>query len=162
MIRPAHASDAPAIAEIYNHYVAHTVITFEEAAVTPEDMAGRIDRIVAGGLPWLVLESAGGIAGYAYASKWRERSAYRFSVETSIYLRHDATGKGHGRALYAQLLKALRALEVHAVIGGVALPNDASIRLHEALGFEKAAHFREVGRKFGRWVDVGYWETVLR
>lgn len=161
MIRNAQVEDAGFIAGIYNHYVASTTITFEEEPVSTGEMARRIQAVQAGGLPWLVAEIDGTVAGYAYATKWRERSAYRFAVESTVYLRHDAHRRGLGKALYEELLAVLAASGVHVVIGGIAQPNPASVALHEKLGFDKVAMFREVGRKFDRWVDVGYWERVL-
>jgi len=101
------------------------------------------------------------VAGYAYATKWRVRPAYRHSVESSIYLDQSCAGRGLGQLLYAALLDELRRRELHLVIGGIAQPNEASVRLHEKLGFRKVAMFSEVGMKFGRWVDVGYWELHL-
>ena len=124
-------------------------------------MAQRIADVDAAGLPWLVLEVDGALAGYAYATKWRVRPAYRYSVESSVYLDPAYAGRGLGRMLYATLLDRLRERDLHIVIGGIALPNDASAGLHEALGFRKVAHFSEVGKKFGRWLDVGYWELKL-
>ncbi|TFW00533.1 N-acetyltransferase family protein [Oxalobacteraceae bacterium OM1] len=158
LIRDATPDDAAAIAAIYNHYVLTTTISFEEEAVTADDIAQRIAKVRQAGLPWLVLDSDGVLAGYAYATKWRERSAYRFSVESSVYLRDGQSGKGLARPLYEALLARLRAAEVHAVIAGIAQPNEASVRLHERVGFERVALFKEVGMKFGRWLDVGYWE----
>jgi phosphinothricin acetyltransferase len=108
-----------------------------------------------------VHEDAGRVTGYAYATKWRVRSAYRFSAETSVYVEQGQGGKGIGKALYGALLEELRRREVHMAIGGIAQPNPASVALHESLGFKKIAHFSEVGRKFERWVDVGYWELRL-
>ncbi|MYM94947.1 arsinothricin resistance N-acetyltransferase ArsN1 family B [Duganella vulcania] len=160
MIRPATPDDASAIVAIYNHYIATTTISFEEHPVAPEDMAGRI-RDVTTHLPWLVYELDGEVLGYAYATKWRARSAYRFSAETSVYVKFGQGGKGIGSALYKVLLEELRAREIHMAIGGIAQPNEASVALHESLGFEKVAHFKQVGRKFDRWVDVGYWELQL-
>jgi len=160
-IRDAVADDAAAIAAIYNHYVLTTSISFEEQAVTDSEMQQRIADIQRGGLPWLVAELDGVLVGYAYATKWRVRHAYRFSVESSVYLAPDLAGKGLGTALYQQLLGRLSASGYHRVIGGVALPNAASVALHEKMGFEKVAQFREVGFKFGRWIDVGYWEKSL-
>ena len=124
-------------------------------------MAQRIADVGAAGLPWLVLEVDGSIAGYAYATRWRVRPAYRSSVESSIYLDPAFAGRGLGRLLYGALLDELRRRELHLVIGGIALPNENSIALHEKLGFRKVAHFSEVGMKFGRWTDVGYWELKL-
>ena len=160
-IRPATPDDADAICRIYNPYVANTTISFEEAPVAPDEMARRIADVHAAGLPWLVAEEDGRPLGYAYATKWRARPAYRTSVESSVYLDAGAAGRGLGTLLYRALLASLRALDVHMVIGGIAQPNAASVALHEKLGFRKVAHFSEVGRKFGRWVDVGYWELRL-
>jgi len=160
-IRPATPADAAPICAIYNHYVTTTTISFEEDPVDGPGMARRIADVAAAGLPWLVLEVDGAVAGYAYATKWRVRPAYRYSVESSVYLDPACAGRGFGRLLYGALLDALRARDLHLVIGGIALPNAASTGLHEALGFRKVAHFSEVGKKFGRWVDVGYWELRL-
>jgi phosphinothricin acetyltransferase len=161
MIRPATAADAAAIAAIYNHYVADTIVTFEEEAVPASEMARRMGELAAAGLPWLVATAGDRVLGYAYANKWRVRRSYRFSVETTVYLDHTATGRGLGAELYTALLAELKTLGAHAVIGGVALPNAASVALHEKLGFQKVAHFREVGWKFNQWIDVAYWELIL-
>jgi L-amino acid N-acyltransferase YncA len=160
-LRPASPADAAAICAIYNPYVAATTITFEEALVADADMAQRIADVAAAGLPWLVAEEGGKVVGYAYATKWRARSAYRHSVESTVYLDRACVGRGLGRTLYAALLQALRERDLHLVIGGIALPNDASIALHETMGFHKVAHFAEVGMKFGRRLDVGYWQLRL-
>jgi L-amino acid N-acyltransferase YncA len=160
-LRDARPDDAIAIAAIYKHYVANTAISFEEEPVPAEAMRQRIDSLSDSGMPWLVALMDGAVVGYAYASPWRVRPAYRFAVESSVYLAPAAAGRGVGTALYAQLLERLRAQGIHMVIGGIALPNDASIALHEKLGFAKVAHFSEVGRKFDRWIDVGYWELRL-
>lgn len=161
-IRDASVEDAESIASIYNHFVLTTSISFEEAEVPVIEMAGRIADLQASGLPWLVAELDGVVAGYAYATKWRVRHAYRFSVETSVYLAHEKAGKGFGTALYEALLTRLREGGYHLAIGGIALPNAASVALHEKLGFEKVAQFREVGLKFDQWTDVGYWQLVLK
>lgn len=161
MIRQAAATDAEAIACIYNHYIRETIITFEEQPVSPSEMADRIAEVAAASLPWLVAEQDGSIVGYARATKWKGRSAYRFSVETTIYLAPHWIGKGIGSSLYRLLLKQLKDLELHIAIGGVALPNVASVALHEKLGFRKVAHFSEVGFKFGKWIDVAYWQLSL-
>ena len=160
-IRDAVADDARAIAAIYNPFIADTTISFEEAPVTDAVMAQRIADVQAGGLPWLVAERDGAVLGYAYATKWRVRHAYRFSVESSVYLAPGSARQGLGSALYAALLERLTACGCHLVIGGIALPNAASVALHEKMGYEKVAHFREVGFKFGRWLDVGYWQKTL-
>ena len=160
-IRTAAASDAAQIAPIYNHYIAATCVTFETDPVTVEDMAQRIRETLDLPLPWLVLEAGGRIGGYAYASKWKGRCAYRFSVEATIYLDPDWTGKGLGVELYSALIDAIKAASMRSVIGGIALPNDASIKLHERLGFKKVGHFEKVGFKHEQWVDVGYWQLQL-
>lgn len=160
MIREARPGDAQGICDIYNPYVLGTTITFEEAAVGPPDMAARMAEVQAS-FPWLVLEEEGLILGYAYAGKWKARSAYRHTVESTIYLAQGQTGRGLGRRLYTALLAGLAERRVHAVIGGITQPNPASVGLHEALGFRKVGHLSEVGWKFGRWLDVGYWELIL-
>jgi len=160
-IRAALPSDAPAICAIYNPYVATTTISFEEETVSDADMAQRIADVDAAGLPWLVAEADGKVVGYAYATKWRVRPAYRHSVESTVYVDPAYVGQGVGRALYAALLDELRRRGLRVVIGGIALPNAGSVGLHEALGFRKVAHFAEVGMKFGRWIDVGYWQLNL-
>jgi phosphinothricin acetyltransferase len=160
-IRTACRADCGAIARIYNHYIRETVVTFEEEEVSAADIAARLDDVSAMALPWLIIEEAGTVAGYAYAAGWKTRSAYRFSAESTIYLDPAHTGKGLGTRLYAVLLEQLRSTPIHVVIGGIALPNAASVALHEQLGFHKVAHFREVGFKFSRWIDVGYWQTLV-
>ena len=111
--------------------------------------------------PWLVAEARGQVLGYAYANQWKPRSGYRHTVESTIYLDPSHLGRGGGSALYASLLEMLRERGVHCAIAGIALPNAASIALHEKFGFRKVAHFRENGIKFGRWIDVGYWQREL-
>jgi phosphinothricin acetyltransferase len=161
MIRPALPADAEAITRIYNHYILNTVISFEEQILTSQAIVERMREVYAAHLPWLVAESSGGVAGYAYASNWNDRSAYRFSVQSTIYLDHAARGVGIGSRLYEALLAELRQQELHVVIGGIALPNEASVKLHEKFGYRKVAHFEEVGYKFGQWIDVGYWQLFL-
>jgi L-amino acid N-acyltransferase YncA len=160
MIRACVAGDAAALCAIYNHYVRETVITFEETPVAPAEMAQRIVG-VATRFPWLVAEQANEVVGYAYATQWKARSAYRMSVESTVYVAPGQARRGIGTALYRELIDALRTLGVHAVVGGIALPNAASIALHEKLGFKKIGQFIEIGRKFDRWVDVGYWQLLF-
>jgi L-amino acid N-acyltransferase YncA len=160
-VRPALPEDAEALARIYNYYIGNTVITFEEEVVTAHAMATRVAEVQSVPLPWLVAEVDSAVVGYAYASKWKTRSAYRHSVETTIYLEQGREGGGVGMALYSQLLSELRSLGMHVAIGGAALPNAASVALHEKLGFEHVATFRQVGFKHDRWVDVAYWQLVL-
>lgn len=159
-LRDATAGDAARLAEIYNPYVRDTVITFEEEPVATAEMARRVAEVTAR-WPWLVAERDGRVVGYAYATPWRTRSAYRHSVECTVYLDADATGRGDGSRLYDALLARLRAAGAHLAIGGIALPNARSVALHEKCGFRQVAQFHEVGWKFGRWIDVGYWELRL-
>lgn len=161
VIREVSSADAGAVAAIYNHYVLHTVVTFEEAVVAAGEMARRIQEVAAASLPWLVVERVGSVVGYAYASRWKGRSGYRFTAEVTVYLDPAHVGLGLGGRLYGELLPRLQELGLHAVIGGIALPNEASVKLHERFGMRKVAHFPEQGRKFGRWIDVGYWQRLL-
>lgn len=160
MIRSAATEDANGICEIYNHYVLHSKITFEEQVVTVDEMKERITETLAG-LPWLVWVEDEGVQGFAYASKWKGRCAYRYSVESTVYVAEGSTSRGIGTKLYEALLEELRLRKLHTVMGGIALPNAESVALHQKLGFEKVAQFQEVGWKFGEWVDVGYWQLFL-
>jgi len=157
-IRPARADDAARICVIYNHHVTDTTVTFDETPLEAREMARRIRAAT---LPWLVIEDTGVLAGYARASTWKTRAAYRYTVESSVYVDARFQRRGHGRRIYEALLAALRRRDVHVVLAGIALPNPASIALHERLGFVHAGVMREVGWKFGRWVDVGYWALVV-
>lgn len=160
MIRACLPSDAAQLCEIYNYYVRETVVTFEEEPVAERNMEQRI-REVSEGLPWLVWEQGGSIVGYAYATPWKVRSAYRHSIESTVYLSPSFVGCGIGTRLYQALVTELRRRKVHCAVGGIALPNPASIALHEKLGFSEIGRFREIGWKFGRWIDVGYWQLML-
>jgi len=160
MLRDCTPTDAAQICEIYNYYVCETTITFEESPVPDGEMARRIADITSH-LPWLVWEVDGRILGYAYASPWKARAAYRYAVESSIYLAPQFTGQGIGSRLYLALIANLRQRGLHCVIGGAIIPNPVSVALHERLGFTKVAEFREVGFKFGKWIDVAYWELML-
>jgi len=161
LIRPVRHCDAEALALIYNYYIEHTVITFEEVKVSAEEMEQRLKTAQTNELPWLVAEQDLVVVGYAYASKWKERSAYRHSVEVTVYVAHTSSRQGIGRCLYNHLFKELKASGINAVMGGIALPNPASIALHESFGLEKVAHFKQVGCKFGQWIDVAYWQKLL-
>jgi len=160
MVRPAKLEDAAQITDIYNYYIINTTVTFEKTPITSDDMKERIEKIHVK-YPWLVLEEDRIIQGYAYATDWKPRGAYRHSVESTVYLRNGQSGKGYGSQLYSKLIEVLSQLNVHAVIGGIAQPNEGSIALHEKFGFEKVAHFKEVGYKFDEWVDVAYWQRLL-
>ncbi|MFO1413800.1 MAG: arsinothricin resistance N-acetyltransferase ArsN1 family B [Burkholderiales bacterium] len=159
-VRPATPADAEAVCTIYNPFVTGTVVTFEETPVATDEMAARIAQ-VSRTHHWLVATAGGAVAGYAYAGPWRTRAAYREAAECSVYVAPAHARRGVARALYARLLALLRAQGIHTVIGGIALPNDASVALHERMGFAPVAHFREVGFKFGRRIDVGYWQLLL-
>ena len=160
IIRNAKPEDAGQICEIYNYYILHTIITFEEEPLSIADMRGRIEQITLK-YPWIVYENHGEISGYAYAGEWKSRCAYKHSVESTVYLKKGEENLGIGSLLYAELIKKLSAMNIHAVIGGIALPNAASVALHEKFGFEKIGQFREVGYKFDQWIDVGYWELIF-
>ena len=160
MIRPVRLEDAEQIAEIYNYYILNTIVTFEEVVIDGQEMLTRIKAVIQHH-PWLVYEKNGIILGYAYATLWNKRSAYKRSAECTIYLKHDAIGGGIGSKLYGALFECLVEMNFHVIIGGISLPNPASQAIHEKFGFQKVAHFKEVGKKFGKWIDVGYWELVL-
>ncbi|HEX8574409.1 MAG TPA: GNAT family N-acetyltransferase [Allosphingosinicella sp.] len=159
--RAATPDDAAAIAEIYAPFVTGSAVSFE---TRPPDEAAIRARIEAGGglYPWLVAEAEdGSLLGYAYAARFRERPAYRFAVETSVYLRSGESGRGLGRQLYEPLLAGLEDQGFTQAIAAITLPNEASVRLHERLGFERAGIYRQVGWKFGAWHDVGLWQRAL-
>ena len=160
-IRTANLEDAAAIAAIYNFYVENSHSTFETETVNESEMRRRVSEILKN-YPFLVGEENGEIIGYAYAARYKSRAGYKYSVEISVYVKNGINGKGFGTILYENLFAELNAKPVHAIIAGISLPNDASIRLHEKFGFEKVAHFREVGFKHGRWIDVGYWEKIQK
>ena len=158
-IRNVNINDATAIAEIYNYYIKNTPQTFETEPLSADEMQRRIAQIIQN-YPYLVAEQNGEILGYAYATQFRFRQAYAYSAEVSIYVRNDAKQKGIGTQLYMRLFDELAKTDIHAIIAGISLPNDPSVRFHERLGFKKVAHFEEVGYKLGRWIDVGYWEMI--
>jgi len=160
MIRQVEQGDAKQICDIYNYYVANTIITFEEVLVTEQEMQKRIAEISAK-FPWLVFEDETGIAGFAYASRWKSRSAYRYAVESTVYVAQDNLRKKIGQQLLSKLLAKLKTVGIHSIIAGIALPNSGSVGLHEKFGFKKVAEFAEVGRKFDKWINVGYWELLL-
>lgn len=163
MIRAVEIEDADSIVEIYNHYISETIVTFEEDRITSKIILERIAKIQKDNLPWLIAaDDSGNVIGYAYASKWRERFSYRFSVEVTVYLSPAHSNKGIGSRLYESLFSELKLNSIHAVIGGITLPNQASVALHEKFGMVKVAHFKEVGYKFNQWLDVGYWQATLK
>jgi L-amino acid N-acyltransferase YncA len=160
-IRAATPDDAAALAEIYAPYVTGSAVSFETEAPDAAEMRARI---AAGGAlyPWLAAEDeAGAVAGYAYAARFRPREAYRYAVETTIYLRPDAQGRGLGRRLYSPLLAMLETQGFTQAIAAIALPNEASVKLHEKLGFRHAGAYERIGYKVGGWWDVGLWQRPL-
>ena len=157
MIRPATELDAAKIAEIYNHYVATTVITFDEAPQPVEKFAASIRNKD----PWFVYEPEGTVTGFAYAVQWKVKNAYRFIYESTIYLDAGKTSKGVGTKLYQALIEDCRKRQLHSLVACIALPHEVSVNFHEKLGFKKAGHVNEAGFKFNKWIDVGYWQLML-
>lgn len=161
-IRPAALDDAAQMAAVYNFYIVTSHATFELDPISTGEMENRMRDTISAGYPFLVCEDDDQVVGYAYSQPFKSRAAYRGSVEVSVYIKDSFEGRGIGKMLYDQLLPEIFKGDYHAVIAGISLPNQASVRLHEKYGFEKVAHFREVGFKFGRWIDVGYWELLVR
>lgn len=159
-IRLARKNDAKVIADIYNFYVLNTAITFEEQPITVDEMALRIKSKVKQNR-WIVYEYEGKVVGYAYAGPYASRSAWRYTLELSVYIDKNYAGKGIGPKLYQHLLGILKGQDVHSVMGLITLPNEASIRLHEKMGFRKVGQVNQGGFKFGRWIDVGYWQLIF-
>jgi phosphinothricin acetyltransferase len=160
-LRAADPGDLAAIAAIYAHYVENTVITFDLEPPPAAAWRAKWDAAQSAGYPWFVAESDGGeLLGYVSASEFRARLAYRSTIETTIYLREDARGRGIGRPLYELALREA-ARSFHLAVAGITLPNDASVALHERLGFTHVGVFEEVGHKLGQWRDVGYWQLRL-
>jgi phosphinothricin acetyltransferase len=160
-VRTATAADAQAITDIYAPIVASTAISFELEPPTVEEMRERILSTLER-LPWLVaVDAADTVKGYVYASRHRERAAYQWSVDVTAYVHAHARGTGVGKTLYRALFEELTALGYYQAFAGIALPNAASIALHEALGFEPLGVYRKVGFKLGAWHDVGWWQKTL-
>ncbi|WP_197022253.1 GNAT family N-acetyltransferase [Candidatus Blastococcus massiliensis] len=154
-IRPATAEDAAAIAAIYAHYVEHSIATFDLEVPDAASWAAKIADLTAAGWPFLVADDDGEVAGYAYVSPWRVKPAYRHTVEDTIYLAPDRTGRGTGRALLGELLERARAAGVRQVVAVITDSGDpSSVRLHARFGFVEAGRLRAVGHKHGRWLDT--------
>jgi len=160
VIRPASAEDAEAIRAIYEPAVNGTFVTFEEVAPDTEEIVRRMRSRPR--LPWLVAGTADGVVGYARAIQHRVRPAYRWSAESSVYVAETHRGRGIGRRLYERLATEVRDLGYVSMFSGVALPNAASVALHERLGFRPIGVFPDVGYKLGAWHDVGWWVLPLR
>ena len=161
-IRSVEPGDFPRVAALTNHYIRTTAIHFATVPVTAGELqaAWEQSRVI---YPFLICEEGptGGFIGYAKASRWRERAAYARTTEVGIYLDPAFHGRGYGRALYERLIGDCVAAGFHTLVAGIALPNPASIRLHEAVGFRLAGTFREVGRKFEAWHDVAFYQRML-
>ncbi len=160
-IRCASTADAEGILAIYAPIVRDTAISFELEPPTLSEMRSRIETTVSR-LPWLVYEVNGDLAGYAYASRHRERLGYQWSVDVSVYVAAGHRRQGIGRALYTPLLGILLDLGFYSALAGIALPNPASVGLHEAMGFQPIGIYRRIGYKLGAWRDVGWWQCKLR
>jgi L-amino acid N-acyltransferase YncA len=159
--RLATIDDAPAIAAIYAPYVRDSIVSFETDPPGAAEIAARVDRI-GRQYPWLTASAGGRIVGYAYACENRSRLAYRWSVDAAVYVDPSAQGRGVGRALYQRLFELLRAQGYVNAFAGIALPNAASVKLHEAMRFTLIGVYRNVGYKLGAWRDVGWWQLALR
>ena len=157
MIRPVNLNDIQSITDIYNHYIEHTAFTFDEKPLSLKEMERKV-LAFSKDFPWLVYEHKNTVLGYAYACEWKSKSAYKPTVETTIYLTPGESGKGIGSKLYQTLIDQLEHMQVHALLAGIAHP---SVAFHEKLGFEKVGQLKEVGFKFNQWIDVGYWELIL-
>jgi phosphinothricin acetyltransferase len=162
VVRRARASDLEALTEIYNHYVIHTPVTFDVEPYTPETRRPWLEQFADSGRYQLfVVEERAAVLGYAGTVRFRPKAAYETSVETTIYLRHDCRGRGLGTLLYGHLLEAMRGVDARRALGGITLPNEASVALHKSFGFAPVGTFSEVGRKFGRYWDVLWLEKRL-
>ncbi|WP_111709512.1 GNAT family N-acetyltransferase [Lutibacter citreus] len=160
MIRNVKVADAQIISEIYNYHVLNTIVTFDLNPISVDEISQQIKNVTKKH-PWIVYEENNKVLGYAYADTWKKRNAYNFTVESSIYIMQNAIGKGIGKKLYEHLINDLKSRNIHSIIGGISLPNEASIAIHEKFGFKKIAHFKEVGLKFNKWIDVGYWQLKI-
>ena len=160
-IRMATERDAAALAGIYGPYCESSAVSFEVVAPSPETMASRVEAVTTP-LPWLVLEEDGEVAGYAYASRHRERAAYCWAVDTAVYISPTHHRRGVGRALYAALFHVLRAQGYFKAYAGITLPNPGSVGLHEAVGFTRVGVYKGVGHKYGIWHDVVWYALALQ
>jgi phosphinothricin acetyltransferase len=160
LVRRAVPADLPALTDIYNHYVVHTTITFDLEPFTPDERRPWFDAHTGHGKHRLVVaeDEAGAVVGYASTSRWRPKPAYDTTVESSVYCRADAVGRGVGGQLYTALFAGLADEGVHRIVAGAALPNPASVALHRRFGFEQVGVFSAVGLKFGRYWDVAWFE----
>lgn len=161
IVRKVKPEDSAQIAEIYNYYIKNTHHTFETEPLSPSEMEERIRR-TGDVYPYLVAEESGDILGYVWATQFRLSQDYAHTAEVSIYVRNEAKQKGIGTALYATLFDQLAETNIHTIVAGISLPNEPSVKFHAKMGFSKVAHFREIGYKLGRWIDVSFWELMNR
>ncbi len=160
-IRPARETDLPEILEIYNHVILHTTAVYQYVKQTLEMRKAWYDGKVKDGFPLLVAEEAGRVVGLSTYGPFRPWAAYKYTVENSVYVAADQRGKGIARLLMSPLIDAARVQGYHAIIASIDATNEASLRLHRSFGFEEVAHFRQVGYKFGRWLDLKFLELLL-
>ena len=160
-IRPVKLSDAPEILEIYTPYIKNTPITFETQVPSLKSFQERMEKITQR-YPYLVCEQEGKVVGYAYASQYRERAAYRYSIELSIYVDQSCQRQGIGKALYTQLFQQLKTYGFYTAYACITMPNENSVRLHQAFGFQKIGVFHNAGYKAGKWLDVLWMEKPLK
>ncbi|WP_052143625.1 GNAT family N-acetyltransferase [Wocania ichthyoenteri] len=157
MIRPFHIKDTQVLLDIYNYYVLNTTVTFD---IEPLSIQAFKDKLIHinDEYPIIVYEENDKILGYAYGSRFRPKPAYNYVVESTVYVKHDSHGKQVGTKLYAELLRLLKEINLHTVLGVLTIPNEASVKLHERFGFEQVANLKEVGLKFGEWQNIGIWQ----
>ena len=160
MIREVNPLDAVAITDIYNEYVLNSTITFETEPISVKEMQSRIHTL-SKDFPYFVYEENGLIVGYCYAHHWKERAAYKYTLETTVYLSHQSKGKGIGMVLMTKLIEACREQGYHSLIACITAGNEASNNLHSKLGFKQVSHYKEVGLKFNQWLDVVDYELIL-
>jgi len=159
-IRPVEPRDVEAMQRLYAPYVASTATTFKIEIPSVADFAERVREVITSH-PWWVFEAESRVVGYAYGSKHRARAAYQWTSEVSVYVSPEVQGRGVGRLLYRRLFDALADRGYRQALGGITLPNPASVALHESVGFEPVGIYRNIGFKFGRWHDVGWWQKPL-
>ncbi len=160
MIRKGTIDDAAAIAEIYNYYIENTVITFDIEPITKDKMAAKLQDIAAK-FPFFVVEENSEVVGYCYLNYWKNKAAYDYTLENSVYVKSGFEGKGYGQKMVELLIDKGRKAGIHSIMAVITLPGEASVALHEKLGFTKVSHYKEVGQKFNRWIDVGSWQKIL-
>ncbi len=161
MIRNVTSQDIDAITDIYNWYITNSTATFEIDPISRQEMAERVAGFTSEGMPYMVFESDGMVWGYCYAHRWKQRAAYRHTLETTVYLHHEHLHKGVGRQLMEKLIADCRATGYKALIACITEGNEASCALHRALGFQQVSHFKDVGRKFDKWLGISDFELLL-